>query len=259
MSRGSAHEEINQFNVCLLLNSVKPIRIYRHNESVGAGYFIDALKRHNFSYELVAIDRGDFVKHEFNDASGLVFLGSTANISDQYSWIEDELRLIRTAFKRRFPIFGHCFGAQLISKAMGGEVEPMQAKEIGWHPIEFLDNPVTREWFQGLSQKINALHWHEYSLTVPKNTTPLFGTQFCPNQAFVADNVIATIAHVEVTSDLLKQWLAEYGDHLSPVSESVQSVAEVGKNLDIRISNMQQLTDVLYNRWFEMVAKYNQN
>lgn len=238
---------------------MKPIRIFRHDKWVGAGHFIDTLERHNFCYELIAIDQGEAVADDFQDVSGLVFLGSTASVNDEFSWIENELSLIRRAVKQKFPLFGHCFGAQLVSKAMGGDVVPMQVKEIGWHTIEFLDNSITRKWFNDLPLKVEAFHWHEDSLTVPEGTTPLYGTRFCPNQAFVADNLIATIAHVEVTSDLLKQWLNEYGYDLSPVSESVQSVEQVEKNMNARIQKMQQLTDVLYSRWLNMVTTYNRN
>ena len=236
---------------------MKPVHIYRHDEWIGAGYFVDTLKHHNFCYELIAIDQGDPVLDEFRDACGLVFLGSDASVSDQHPWIEDELELIRRAVKQKFPIFGHCFGAQLISKALGGRVAPMQAKEIGWHPIEFLDNTIAHTWFKDLPQIINALHWHEDFLTVPEGMSPLFGTRYCPNQAFAADNLIATTAHVEVTSELLQQWLTIYGDHLPPISSTVQSVEEVGKDLELRLSKMQQLADVLYDRWFDMVKNYH--
>ena len=42
---------------------------------------------------------------------------------------------------------------------------------------------------------------------------------------------IATDAHMEVTSELLREWLDIYGYDLDPVSDSVQSIEGVGRNL----------------------------
>ncbi len=236
---------------------MKPLRIYRHDESVGPGYFLDYLKQHGIEHELIAIDRGDAITDDFNNASGLVFLGGDSSVNDSFSWIDDEINLIKQAAEKNFPLFGHCLGAQLISKALGGKVTAMQCKEIGWFPLEWTDNSIAQEWFGHFKNNIQALHWHEYSLTMPNGATPLFGTQFCPNQAFVANNIVATTAHVEATPDLLKQWLNEYGDSLIPTSQTVQSEQEITNDLKARVTSMQRVADTLYQRWLVMVMNYN--
>lgn len=236
---------------------MKPLRIYRHDEFVGPGYFLDFLKQYGVEHELIAIDQGDAVSSDFNNSSGLVFLGGDSSVNDSFSWIDDEINLIKQAAEKSFPLFGHCFGAQLISKALGGMVTPMQHKEIGWFPLEWTDNSVAQEWFGQFKNNIQAMHWHEYSLTIPDGAVSLFGTQYCPNQAFVANNIVATTAHVEVTPSLLKQWLIEYGDSLIPASLTVQTEYEITKGLETRVSSMQQVADALYQRWFVMVKNYN--
>jgi len=238
---------------------VKPLRIYRHDELVGPGYFLDYLKQQGFEYELIAIDQGEAISYDFNNACGLVFLGGDASVNDSFTWIDDEISLIKQAAEQNFPLFGHCFGAQLISKALGGKVSPMQFKEIGWFTLEWTENTVAQEWFGHFKNNIRALHWHEYSLTIPNGATPLFGTQFCPNQAFVANNIVATTAHVEATPDLLKQWLIEYGDSLIPPSQTVQSEQEITNGLKERVTSMQRVADALYQRWFVMVKDYSSN
>ncbi len=236
---------------------MKPVRIYRHDEPVGAGYFLDFLKNQQYEYELIAIDQGDAVTLDFDKSSGLVFLGGDSSVNDSFSWIEDEINLIQRATAENFPIFGHCFGAQLISKALGGIVSPMQHKEIGWFTLDWVENPVSQEWFSQLSDEIKAIHWHEYSLTIPNGATSLFGTQYCPNQAFVQNNIVATTAHVEATPALLKQWVAEYGDDLPPASQTIQSKSEILKDVKVRVENMQRLTNVLYERWLIMLQRYH--
>ena len=235
---------------------MKPVRIYRHDEPVGAGYLLEFLKNQAIEYELIAIDQGDVVTFDFDQASGLVFLGGDSSVNDSFSWIDDEVNLIQLAAAENFPIFGHCFGAQLISKALGGIVSCMSHKEIGWFTLDWAENPVAENWFSQLSNSTQAIHWHQYSLTVPNGATSLFGTSYCPNQAFVINNMVATTAHVEATPELLYQWVDEYADDLNPISETLQSESEIVKDINKRVASMQCLTNVLYMRWLEMMRSY---
>lgn len=239
-------------------SALKPVRIFRHDDWIEAGYFAETLERKNLNYELVAIDQGDPVPADVGNISGLAFLGSTMSVNDSFTWINDELNLICSAAEKKLPVFGHCFGAQLMSKALGGEISTMPRKEIGWYAIEFLDNEISRQWFSQLPQTVDAMLWHEDAMTIPQGAVPLYATAFNPYQGFTIDNMIATIPHVEVTAAMLSSWLEIHGYDLAPLSASVQSVEEASKNLDERVSAMQQLADVLYDRWLGMVAAYNQ-
>jgi GMP synthase-like glutamine amidotransferase len=234
--------------------TMKPVRIFRHEDWIKAGHLTDTLEQRGVPYELIAIDQGMPVPDAIDDVAGLAFLGGTMSVNDPFPWIDDELRLIRRAAERHLPVLGHCFGSQLISKALGGVVRPMAAKEIGWHSVTLLDNPVTREWLKEVPRTLDILIWHHDAFTLPEGATPLYSSRFCPNQAFVIDNMIATVAHVEVTASLLQEWLEIYGYDLSPISESVQTVDEVGRILEQRVPRMQRLTNAVYEWW---LAKIN--
>jgi len=232
---------------------MKPIRIFRHEDWIKAGYLTDTLEDRGIPYELIALDEGMPVPDSIDDVSGLAFLGGTMSVNDPLPWIEHELRLIRRANDKRLPVLGHCFGSQLISKALGGEVRPMTAKEIGWHKVTLLDNPATKEWLEGVPRSLDILIWHHDAFTLPAGATPLYSSRFCPDQAFVIDNMVATVAHVEVTSDLLREWLDIYGYDLDPVSDSVQTIEEVGRDLEERVPAMQRLTKAIYVAWLARV------
>ncbi|MGH8502151.1 MAG: type 1 glutamine amidotransferase [Gammaproteobacteria bacterium] len=232
---------------------MKPIRIFRHEDWIGAGHLTDTLERRGVPYELIAIDQGHAIPQTTDDVSGLAFLGGTMSVNDPLPWIAEELRLIRHAAQRELPVLGHCLGSQLISKALGGEVTPMPAKEIGWHRVSMLDNAITRDWFSDLPRSLEILIWHHDAFTLPPGATPLYESRFCANQAFVIDNMIATVAHVEVTAKLLREWLEIYGYDLDLVSASVQTVEEVGRDLEARVAAMQRLTNALYGRWLARI------
>ncbi len=207
---------------------------------------------------MVAIDQGEPIPTDINNISGLAFLGGTMSVNDALPWISEELNLICHAAEKNLPIIGHCFGAQLISKALGGSISTMPKKEIGWHTIEFLDNEICKQWFSRLPKTLDVLLWHEDAMTIPSGATPLYTTVHNPNQAFAIDNIIATIPHLEVTSTMLNDWLEVYGYDLEPLSDSVQSEVEISRDLAERLSTMHQLADVMYTRWLSMLG-INQN
>ena len=236
--------------------SLGHIRIFRHDSWIEAGCFTEALERNQFSYELIAIDQGDPVSLDVEGIGGIAFLGGTMSVNDSLTWINDELNLIRLAAEKNVPVFGHCFGAQLISKALGGKITTMPAKEIGWHAIKFQDNEVCRQWFSHLPDTLDVMLWHEDCMTIPTGAIPLYSTVHNPNQAFTIGNIVATIPHLELTAHMLSNWLDIYGDDLAPLSSSVQSVEEVKRNLEQRVNTMHQLTNTLYDRWFGLVDMY---
>lgn len=234
---------------------MKSIRIFRHEDWIEAGHLTDTLSRRGIPYELIAIDQGEPVPQSVDDVAGLAFLGGTMSVNDPLPWIDDELRLIRHARKKQLPVLGHCFGSQLISRALGGVVQPMASKEIGWHTVTLLDNAARHDWLAGVPGSLDILMWHHDAFTLPAGATPLYRSRFCPNQAFVIDNMIATVAHIELTSDMLRKWLDIYGYDLEPVSDSVQSVEEVGRDLNARVAAMHSLTDAVYDEWLSRVTR----
>ena len=121
---------------------MRPVRIFRHQDWVGAGRVLETLTEHNLPFEIVAIDRADRVPSTVDDVSAMVFLGGTMSVNDPLPWIEQELSLIREGQARGVPMLGHCLGSQLISKALGATVAPMPAKEIGWYKVARSRSPV---------------------------------------------------------------------------------------------------------------------
>ena len=235
---------------------MRPVRIFRHQNGVGAGRIVERLTRWNLPYETIAIDRGDNLPTTVDDVSAMVFLGGTMSVNDPLPWIEGELSLIREGQERGVPMLGHCLGSQLISKAMGGTVAPMPAKEIGWHKVARDRNPVADAWMAGLPDEFEILIWHHDAFTLPPGAVPLYSSWYCPDQAFVLGNTLATVAHIEVTAPLLREWLNIYGDDIQPESASVQRVEQILYRLDERVQHMHAtVTDRLYACWLSRVGQ----
>lgn len=233
---------------------MKPIRIVRHEEPITPGYLAETLEARGLPFEEIALDRGEALPQAIDDISALVFLGCTHSLTEDAPWMREEIRLIQSAANAGLPILGHCFGSQLIANALGGEVYPLAEKEIGWHTVRRADTAVAQDWC-GEEEKTEILIWHHDGFTLPDAAAPLYSSRFCADQAFVVgDNILATVAHVEVTPELLENWVSLMPEDLAPVSERVQSPEQMRADLPGRVQRMQRLTDKLYHRWLSSFA-----
>ena len=114
-----------------------------------------------------------------------------------------ELALLREAYRRGIPIFGICFGAQIVSAALGGSVQRAKRSEIGWMEVE-TDQPeviAPGPW----------LEYHHDTFTVPSCATELARSEAGP-QSYVARRTLAVQFHPEVTPEIVDEWLAAGAD-----------------------------------------------
>ena len=235
---------------------MKPIRIFQHEDWIGGGRIVEILSQRGLPFKIVSIDRGDPVPSAVDDVSALVFLGGTMSVNDPLPWIDEEVAVIREGQRRGLPILGHCLGSQLISKAMGGTVAPMPAKEIGWYQVTRSKSAEAETWLSDAPDQFEILIWHHDAFTLPPGAAPLYSSQFCPDQAFVLGNTLATVAHIEVTAPLLREWIDIYGGDIAPVSDSVQPVEQVLRRIEERVAGMHAIvTDRLYERWLSRVIE----
>jgi GMP synthase-like glutamine amidotransferase len=200
---------------------------------------------------MIRIDEGEAVPAGFDHASGLVFMGGPMSVNDDLDWLRAEISLIRTAAGQGLPVLGHCLGGQLIARALGAKVGPNPVREIGWHPVQRLDNEEARHWFDADGGLPDCFHWHGETFALPAGATPVLSSRFCHNQAFVADRMLAMQCHIEMTAPMVREWARRYADQLGEPSVSVQSAAAMLENLDERIAALNALAKRVYSRWIE--------
>jgi GMP synthase-like glutamine amidotransferase len=132
----------------------------------------------------------------------------------------------------------------------------MPAKEIGWYKVTRNESAESDGWLNDVPPEFEILIWHHDAFTLPPGATPLYSSAYCPDQAFVLGNTLATVAHIEVTAPLLRDWLDIYGYDIAPVSASVQPIEDIRQSLDARVQHMHAtLTDRLYEHWLARVMK----
>ena len=118
-------------------------------------------------------------------------------------WVLPELGLLRRADERAVPVFGICFGGQLLALAHGGEVSASSHPELGWVEVESDDETLVPggRWFE----------WHGDRWTLPRGATEIARNE-ASSQAFVLRRNLAVQFHPEMTCDIAQLWLDTGGD-----------------------------------------------
>ena len=131
----------------------------------------------------------------------LVILGGPMSPNDELPWIAQERELIRVLLAKKTPIFGACYGAQQIVKALGYAVTKAPAKEVGWAPVYRQTTLIPN-----LPTQLNVLHWHEEMFTVPDDATLLFSSDRVTNQGFVLNHqVVGLQFHFEPKANNVRE------------------------------------------------------
>ncbi len=234
---------------------MKPVAIFRHARSEGPGHFATYLERKSVPWTLVAMDDGETVPKNPRDYSGIAFMGGPMSVNDDLTWIASLLELIREAVRKDVPMIGHCLGAQLMSKALGGSVGPNPVKEIGWGEVRVADNGVARAWFGSL-EPFTAFHWHGETFTIPPGATRIASSDWCANQAFALGRHLGMQCHVEMTPELIRSWGRLGRDEIDASdSPAVQKPEQMEEEIEDRVVQLNAVANRLYGHWIEGLTK----
>ncbi len=115
-----------------------------------------------------------------------------------------EQAYVAAAVDADVPVLGICFGAQVVASALGGEVRPAGSQELGWLPIEPVDDS------SGGADGIEAgpwFQWHADTFTLPPGARLLASSDVGP-QAFRVGSALGVQFHPEVTPEIVGRWAA---------------------------------------------------
>ena len=143
-----------------------------------------------------------------DEVAGAVFMGGPMNVDEleRFPALAAEREWLAEAVGRELPTLGVCLGAQLLARALGAEVRPAAAPEIGFAPVEIVDpdDPL----LGGLAPRSEVLHWHGDLFDLPAGAQHLASSERTACQAFRAGNAWGVLFHPEADFALLEAWLA---------------------------------------------------
>ncbi len=118
--------------------------------------------------------------------AGVIVTGSGAMVTDRLDWSEATAAWLRDAAHAGLPLFGICYGQQLLAHALGGEVgDNPRGREMGTVEIELLPAAADDALFEVLPERFAAQATHlQAVLRTPDGTTVLARSAGDECQAF---------------------------------------------------------------------------
>lgn len=235
---------------------MKPLRIFRHEVCESPGYLAEYLDRRCVPWELVCLDQGVAVPQDLDGLSGLIFMGGNMSVNDPLEWIGAELQLIRRAHALGVPMLGICFGGQLISKALGGQVMPNpRGMEVGWHSVRKIAQAAGDDWLSGLPDEMITFHWHSEAFELPPGGRLLLENDCYQHQAYALGDCLGMQFHLEMDERMVKNWLHTYGRCLDHKARCIQGFSEITRDLPERIRRLHRVADCLFGNWLARVQR----
>jgi len=118
--------------------------------------------------------------------AGVIVTGSAAMVTERHDWSERSAQWLRDAVHAGMPVFGICYGHQLLAHALGGEVGDNPAgREMGTVEIALDASATDDPLFAGLPARLRAQTTHlQTVLRPPPHATVLATSEQDPCHAF---------------------------------------------------------------------------
>ena len=232
---------------------MKPIAILQHDPLQRPGYLLQYLDELAIPARVLLPCDGDDVPRSSRFFSGIVTLGSDASANGGSPWIERELRLIGDAIACDVPVLGHCFGGQLMARALGATVHRNAFANIGWANLRI--TPAGRCIFGDVPQ-VHAFNWHYDGFTIPAGATRTLFGEHCLNKGFVLGKHLAFQGHFEVTEEIVRSWCAAHREELALArGPAVQHEAEILSGLPERVAAVHVAARSAYATWLAPIRR----
>lgn len=144
------------------------------------------------------------------DADGFIITGSSSSVTERAPWMLRTEELIRGIVAERVPLFGICFGHQIIAQALGGEVSKNpRGREIGTVEVQLVPHGERDALFHGIEDRFHANHTHMDSVVrLPAGARRLASTNLEDNSAYaIGDHVRCVQFHPEIDGDVMRGYV----------------------------------------------------
>ncbi|HKZ09648.1 MAG TPA: glutamine amidotransferase [Rhodanobacteraceae bacterium] len=180
-----------------------------------AAWFRAAMRLQPAQMRVVRIDEGEALPRP-DDVSGAVISGSAAMVTERTDWSERTADWIRAAMEAQTPLFGVCYGHQLMAYALGGEVGWLPGgREMGTQMMMHGDHSDTGV-ARGLPASFPAHTTHRQAvLAPPPGAEVLAWSERDPHQLLrYAPNAMSTQFHPEFTAACMRAYIDARADVL---------------------------------------------
>jgi len=230
------------------------VLVLQHHRVETPGTIAGALAAAGLSWDTVRTFDGEPVPRDLGDIDGLVVMGGPMAVYEaaRYAFLRDEIRLIESALKARKPILGVCLGSQLLAVALGANVRPGSARELGWHPVRLSSEAEEDRLTRGLPRTFTAFHWHGDVFDLPRGAVALASSAMTAIQAFRhAESAYGFLFHMEVTAEAVAAMVREFRDEAREAGVDAEGIVAATAR---HIPELSSLAATVFSRWAGLVS-----
>ena len=203
------------------------VHILQNIEAESAGTIIDWLKLRTIEFEVINTFKGEPLP-EVESVDAVINLGSPVSMSQYgehehlgklYTFLEQIVK-----FDKRY--LGICFGSQMLSHVLGGEVTQNQVKELGKFEVSLTEHGKSDALFRDFPDSFPVFHWHSDTFSLPRGCELLVEGVDCKNQAFRHGKQAGVQFHCEVDRVKVEHWCKTYQDELIEINKTTEEIIE---------------------------------
>lgn len=231
------------------------VLVFQHVPFEPLGTLDPLLKEHGFRIRYVNFGRDPQYRPRLAGYDALIVLGGPMNAdeTEAYPNLATEVELIGEALNRGLHVLGICLGAQLLAKALGGDVRANGAHEIGWHEVRLTGAGARDPVLSALGAPAPLFHWHGDRFELPPGAAHLAESDLCANQAFRhGDLALGLQFHLEVDRALIERWLTvPVNRRLLARLEGSVDPDEVRRATPALIDELEAQSRRVFGRWID--------
>lgn len=164
---------------------------------------------------------------EIDSCAGVIITGSHAMVTDDLPWSLALEEWVKELLTEEIPIFGICYGHQLLGRAAGGQVgfHP-QGKEVGTVSVEKQPASASDPLFADQPATFNVHATHAQSvLSLPEQAALLASNDYEPHHAFRVGPVAWGVQfHPEYSPEIMQAYVEHQRDVLIEQGRDVPAI-----------------------------------
>lgn len=207
---------------------MKKALIIRHVPVEGVAGFREPIEAAGYDVDRIDVDDPAFSRTDLREPDLLIMMGGPMGVYEQelHPWIPCQLRRLAQRLDADKPTLGVCLGSQMIAAALGAEVHPGHAQEVGFHPVT-VHRPALAGPLRHLVD-VPMLHWHGDTFSLPEGVDLLASSHVYDHQAFSRGrNVLALQFHAEMGLDpRFDLWVDRWPEAIAAAGHSPETMRQ---------------------------------